>query len=118
MAKKSASGGTQSNGRKQGQKAPSTQAGKYVKKEMHRYEEGSGTIKSRKQAIAVGLSEARRAGVKLPAPKNGKTSVATRRKAQKDTAIGSGKKKVSATRSRGAKRAAATRERRYSRSKT
>ncbi|HRE84242.1 MAG TPA: DUF6496 domain-containing protein [Opitutaceae bacterium] len=97
---------------------PATQAGKYVKKEMRRYEEGSGNIKSRKQAIAVGLSEARRAGVKLAPPKKGKTSESTRRRARTDLAVGSGEKKVSASRSRGAKQAAATRERRYSRSKT
>ena len=70
-------------------------------------------VTSRKQAIAIGLSEARRSGVRLPPPK-GKTKQ-TRRKAARDTAIGKGRK-VSPTRSRGAKQAARTRERRYRRS--
>lgn len=94
-------------------KKPTTQAGEFVREEMRKLHEGSGTIRSRKQAIAVGLSEARRAGVKLGSPARGKTSAATRRKAASDTAIGSGRKRVSPTRSRGAKQAARTRARRY-----
>lgn len=57
---------------------PTTQAGEFVKEEMLRYEHGD--LKSRQQAIAIGLSEARRAGVKLPAPKKNKSSTATRKK--------------------------------------
>ena len=82
---------------------------------MEKFEQGSGYIRSRRQAISVGLSEARRAGVKLGAPRRGKTSAATRRKAKRDLAVGSGRRKPSPTRSRGAKKAAATRERRYGR---
>ncbi|MDF3056336.1 MAG: ku family containing protein [Rariglobus sp.] len=93
-------------------KKPTTQAGEFVKEEMRRYEKGDADIKSRKQAIAIGLSEARRAGVKLPAPKKGKTSAATRKKAARDRAVGSGRgKKPSPARSRGARKAAATRKR-------
>ncbi|HEX2861990.1 MAG TPA: DUF6496 domain-containing protein [Lacunisphaera sp.] len=93
-------------------KKPTTQAGEFVREEMREYKRGSGNVRSRKQAIAIGLSEARRSGVKLPAPRGKKKSV--RRKAARDTAVGRGGK-VSAARSRGAKKAARTRERRYRR---
>jgi len=49
-------------------KKPSTQAGEFVREEMHHMRAGSRRVRSRKQAIAVGLSEARRHGVKLGAP--------------------------------------------------
>ncbi len=92
-------------------KKPSTQAGEFVREEMREYKRGSGNVRSRKQAIAIGLSEARRSGVKLGAPRKSKTSSATRRKAQRDTAVGQGRAKPSPTRSRGAKKAARTRAR-------
>jgi len=95
-------------------KKPTTQAGEFVKEEMRRYERGDPDIQSRKQAVAIGLSEARRSGVKLPPPKKGKTSAATRKKAKRDTAVGSGRAKPSPTRSRGARKAAATRKRKSS----
>jgi Family of unknown function (DUF6496) len=47
-------------------KSASTQAGEFVREEMHHAREGKHTVKSRKQAVAIGLSKARRAGVKLP----------------------------------------------------
>ena len=50
-------------------KAPSTQAGEFVKEEMHHKREGKHPVKSKKQAIAIGLSKARKAGVKVPAKK-------------------------------------------------
>ncbi len=83
-------------------KSPSTQAGEFVKEEMDHIREGKHGAASTKQAIAIGLSKARRAGVKLPPPKAGKTSAATRKKAARDTAKGrsGAKKKTSATRSR------------------
>lgn len=92
-------------------KKPTTQAGAFVREEMHRYKRGQGTAQSKKQAVAIGLSEARREGVKLGTPKKGKTSAATRRKAKRDSAVGQGRRKVSPTRSRGAKKAARTRAR-------
>jgi hypothetical protein len=92
-------------------KKPTTQAGEFVREEMRRLEEGSGNVRSRKQAIAIGLSEARRAGVPLGAPRRGKTSPATRRKAKRDVAIGKGRYKPSPARSRGVKKAARTRGR-------
>ena len=49
-------------------KAPTTQAGEFVREEMHHIREGKHGARSTKQAIAIGLSKARRAGVKLPRP--------------------------------------------------
>jgi len=92
-------------------KKPTTQAGEFVRDEMRELKKGSGNVRSRKQAIAIGLSEARRSGVKLPAPKKGQASASTRRKAKRDSAVGRGKAKPSPTRSRGAKKAARTRAR-------
>jgi hypothetical protein len=55
-------------------KAPSTQAGEFVSEEFHHVREGKHGVRSKKQAIAIGLSKARRAGVKLPPKKSGQTS--------------------------------------------
>src|SRR5438132_14406756 len=85
-------------------KAPSTQAGEFVREEMEHVREGKHGARSTKQAIAIGLSKARRAGVKLPAPKKGKKS--TRRAAKKALAGGrrrAGKKSVK--RARGVRKA-------------
>ena len=57
--------------RRQG-KPPSTQAGEFVREEMHHAREGKHPVKSRKQAIAIGLSKARRAGVRLPPQPTGR----------------------------------------------
>src|SRR5450756_1600029 len=57
-----------------GGKAPSTQAGEFVREEMEHIREGKHGARSTKQAIAIGLSKARRAGVTLPAPKTGQAS--------------------------------------------
>src|SRR5258708_16613794 len=94
-------------------KRATTQAGEFVKEEMHRLHEGSGNVRSRKQAIAIGLSEARRSGVKLGVPKKGKAPSSTRTKAARDSAQRQGKRTPSPTRSRGAKKAARTREKKY-----
>jgi hypothetical protein len=53
-------------------KAPSTQAGEFVREEMHHVRRGKHGARSSKQAIAIGLSKARRAGVALPPPRRGK----------------------------------------------
>ena len=95
-------------------KKPTTQAGEFIREEMRALRHGSGNVRSIKQAIAIGLSEARRAGIKLGSPKKGSKSI--RRKAAHDTAIGLGRVKPSASRSRGAKKAARTRSRLYRRS--
>lgn len=65
-------------------KSPSTQAGEFVREEMHHIREGKHGARSTKQAIAIGLSKARRAGVKLKAPKKGTKSSQVREKAQRD----------------------------------
>ena len=49
-------------------KAPSTQAGEFIREEIHHVREGKHGARSTKQAIAIGLSKARRAGVKLARP--------------------------------------------------
>jgi Family of unknown function (DUF6496) len=64
-------------------KSPSTQAGEFVREEMHHIREGKHGARSTKQAIAIGLSKARRAGVKLRPPKKGATSEETRRSAER-----------------------------------
>ena len=74
-------------------KSPSTAAGEFVKEEIEHVREGKHGARSTKQAIAIGLSKARRAGIPLPAPKRGKTSQSTRRAAQRDLAKGQGKPK-------------------------
>ena len=80
-------------------KAPSTQAGEFVREEIEHVREGKHGARSTKQAIAIGLSQARRAGVKLPPPK--KASKKTREQAARDTRKGkSTSKKKSAKRSR------------------
>jgi hypothetical protein len=83
-------------------KAPSTQAGEFVREEMDHIRAGKHGARSSKQAIAIGLSKARRAGVKLAPPKKGKASEATRKQAARDTKKGQTKKaaKPSAKRSR------------------
>ena len=69
-------------------KAPSTQAGEFVKEEMEHVRRGKHGARSAKQAIAMGLSKARRAGVDLAAPKEGTTSKATRESAKRDARAG------------------------------
>jgi hypothetical protein len=73
-------------------KAPTTQAGEFVREEIHHIREGKHGARSAKQAIAIGLSKARRAGVDLPAPKKGQTSEKTRRSAQRALNSGANKK--------------------------
>jgi hypothetical protein len=65
-------------------KAPSTQAGEFVREEMDHIREGKHGARSAKQAIAIGLSKARRAGVKLPPPKAGQASSRTRKQAARE----------------------------------
>jgi hypothetical protein len=67
-------------------KSPSTQAGEFVREEMDHVRGGKHGARSPQQAIAIGLSKARRAGVRLPPPKQGKASERTRKQAARDTA--------------------------------
>src|SRR5437763_979810 len=88
---------------KQEGKAPTTQAGEFIREEMHHIREGKHGARSAKQAIAIGLSKARRAGVELPAPAKGEASERTRQSAQRAYALGHGarpRRKPSAKRSR------------------
>lgn len=69
-------------------KAPSTQAGEFVREEIHHIREGKHGARSAKQAIAIGLSKARRAGVDLKPPKKGRVSRETLRAAKRDYRAG------------------------------
>jgi hypothetical protein len=80
-------------------KAPTTQAGEFVREEMHHIREGKHGARSAKQAIAIGLSKARRAGVKLAAPKRGTVSEKTRKSAENATKAGKRHKRPSTRRS-------------------
>jgi Family of unknown function (DUF6496) len=82
-------------------KAPSTQAGEFIREQIDHIREGRHGVRSAKQAIAIGLSEARRAGVDLPPPDPGKVSPKTRRQAARNSARGrtAPRRKVSAKRS-------------------
>lgn len=64
-------------------KAPSTQAGEFVREEMHHIRQGKHGARNTKQAIAIGLSKARKAGVDLKPPRKGQTSERTRRNAER-----------------------------------
>ena len=84
-------------------KSASTQAGEFVREEMHHIREGKHGARSAKQAIAIGLSKARRAGVDLKPPRKGQTSEKTRKSAASAYARGHGapaKRKPSRRRSR------------------
>src|SRR5215213_5282475 len=86
-------------------KSTSTQAGEFVREEIHHIREGKHGARSTKQAVAIGLSKARRAGVKLRTPKKGTTSSETRRSAARDLKKGRSDRtaKPSAKRSRAVK---------------
>src|SRR5579862_287737 len=86
-------------------KSPSTQAGEFVREEMEHVRQGKHGARSTKQAIAIGLSEARRAGVKLPPPRKGSVSEKTRRSAQSAYRKGQRGEKISRKRSRASERA-------------
>jgi hypothetical protein len=82
-------------------KSPSTQAGEFVREEIEHVREGKHGARSPQQAIAIGLSKARRAGIKLPPPKKGRSSQRVRRQAERDLSKGrSRRRKSSAKRSR------------------
>ena len=71
-------------------KSPTTQAGEFVREELHHIREGKHGARSAKQAIAIGLSKARRAGVKLPPPAKGEASEKTRKSAERAFRRGQG----------------------------
>jgi Family of unknown function (DUF6496) len=83
-------------------KAPTTQAGEFVREEIEHIREGKHGARSTKQAIAIGLSKARRAGVKLKPPRKGQASAGTRKSAAQASRAGQQptRRKPSAKRSR------------------
>jgi Family of unknown function (DUF6496) len=74
-------------------KSPSTQAGEFVREEIHHVRSGKHGIRSTKQAIAIGLSKARKAGVKLKPPRKGSVSERTRHSAVRAYRAGQGGRK-------------------------
>jgi Family of unknown function (DUF6496) len=88
-------------------KSPTTQAGEFVREEIEHVREGKHGARSTKQAIAIGLSKARRAGVKLKPPRRGQTSARTRKSAERAYRAGQSRKrkKPSPKRSRATLRA-------------
>jgi hypothetical protein len=75
-------------------KSPSTQAGEFVREEIDKIRRGKHGARSTRQAIAIGLSEARRAGVDLPPPRKGRAKQSTRRSAEYAYEAGQGKRKT------------------------
>lgn len=87
-------------------KAPTTQAGEFVREEIDHIREGKHGARSTKQAIAIGLSKARRAGVKLKPPRRGQASELSRKSAARANRAGQRRaRKKSPARSRAARRA-------------
>jgi uncharacterized protein DUF6496 len=84
-------------------KSPSTQAGEFVREEMEHIREGKHGARSPQQAIAIGLSKARRAGVKLPPPKRGSAKI--KKQATRDLRKAKSQRKPSQRRSRAARKA-------------
>jgi len=80
-------------------KAPTTQAGEFVKEEIEHIRKGKHGARSTKQAIAIGLSKARRAGVPLPPPEKGTVSEKTRKSAESAFEKGQAHEPVSPKRS-------------------
>jgi hypothetical protein len=89
-------------------KSPSTAAGEFVREEIEHIREGKHGARSPEQAIAIGLSKARRAGVPLKPPKKGPAKKRTRKAAKRDYEVGQGRRKSGTPSS---KRSAAMRKR-------
>jgi hypothetical protein len=81
-------------------KSPTTAAGEFVHEEIEHVRQGKHGARSTKQAIAIGLSKARRAGVPLKPPRKGQTSARTRKSAERAYAVGQGKVQPRTTSSR------------------
>lgn len=75
-------------------KSPTTQAGEFIREEMHKVRRGEHGVRSPQQAIAIALSEARRAGVDLPPPEKGKAKERTRKSAKYAYEAGQGRRKT------------------------
>jgi hypothetical protein len=81
-------------------KSPSTAAGEFVREEIEHIREGKHGARSPEQAIAIGLSKARRAGVPLKPPKKGQAKKSTRQSAERDYGVGQGRRKRTTSRKR------------------
>ena len=92
-------------------KAPSTQAGEFVREEMHHVREGKHGARSTKQAIAIGLSKARRSGVALPPPQRGKRKTRQSAAAAYRAGRSGSRRRGPTARSAAARKAARTRKR-------
>ena len=90
-------------------KAPSTAAGEFVREEIEHVRQGKHGARSAKQAIAIGLSKARRAGVPLRPPAKGTAKESTRRSATRDFSTGRSKPRRKPSARRSASRLAALR---------
>lgn len=77
-------------------KSPTTAAGEFVREEVEHVRHGKHGARSPKQAIAIGLSKARRAGIPLPPPKKGQANERTRRSAEHAYEVGQGKRRPKA----------------------
>jgi uncharacterized protein DUF6496 len=86
-------------------KSPGTQAGEFVREEIEHVRQGKHGVRSTKQAIAIGLSKARRAGVKLRPPAKGRTSEKTRKSAASAYRKGQRGEPISRKRSRAREKA-------------
>jgi hypothetical protein len=75
-------------------KSPSTQAGEFVREEIEDIRRGEHGARSTRQAIAIGLSKARRAGIDLPPPRKGKAKKRTRKSAEYAYEAGQGRRKT------------------------
>jgi hypothetical protein len=75
-------------------KSAATQAGEFVHEEIRKIRRGKHGARSPQQAIAIGLSEARRAGVDLPPPRKGKAKASTRKSAKYAYEAGQGKRRT------------------------
>jgi hypothetical protein len=100
-------------------KRPTTAAGEFVREEVEHVRRGKHGARSPQQAIAIGLSKARRAGIPLPPPGKGQAKERTRRSAKRAYEVGQKKRKAKApsTRRRAAASGALKRERRGSASR-
>jgi hypothetical protein len=88
-------------------KSPTTAAGEFVREEIEHVRRGKHGARSAKQAIAIGLSKARRAGVPLAPPKTGTTSERTRKSAERAYEVGQKRRRP---RTKSSRRAKATKQ--------
>ena len=78
-------------------KAPSTQAGEFVREEIDHVREGKHGVRNPKQAIAIGLSKARKAGIKVPPPPRGSVSAKKQKRAGRKRTSQTSRKRSHAT---------------------